>query len=204
MCTFGNFLKIKSQKIQERLLLASFQCFILTYVVFCSIILLQGAAVTSTTLIFANKENINRDKKYVQYVPKFTFSSVLSSFFRKLMVIFCLKHKFILLPKVRCSVNNTLDFSQQRCNEMKKKQNNKKNNAVVLFSTQKNIAMVVRGSFPFFNTYLKNTFIMKIMIENIKQRFFYFHSVDPMIKKPVRWFLLQINWLVPHWLGPLS
>lgn len=37
--------------------------FILTYVVFYSIILLQGAAVTNTTLIFANKENINRDKK---------------------------------------------------------------------------------------------------------------------------------------------
>ena len=63
MRAFGNFLKIKSQKIQEFLLLASFQCFILTYVVFCSIILLQRAAVTNTTLIFANKENINRDKK---------------------------------------------------------------------------------------------------------------------------------------------
>ena len=47
-----------------------------------------------------------------------------------------------------------------------------KNNSVVLFSTQKNIALVGRGSFPFFNTYLKNTYIMKIMIENVKQRFF--------------------------------
>ena len=86
------------------------------------------------------------------------------------MVTFCLKHKFILLLKVRCSVNNTLDFSRQRCNKMKKKK--KKKQCSGAFFHPKNIAKVVRGSFPFFNTYLKNTFIMKIMIENVKQRFF--------------------------------
>ena len=103
---------------------SSFQGFIIVfYVVSCSFVLTRAATVTNTILIFRNKEQLNRNGS--QYILKFSLDVCFCPefiFFGKSWIHFCLKRKSIFLLKVRFSTNNVLDFSRQKCDEMKKKQ----------------------------------------------------------------------------------
>ena len=134
-------------------------------------ILLQAAILTNTIIIFLYKENIIiKENLWIQkrqYILKFTLDVFFCPefiFFEKhgyilfMQVYFVL---FILLLKVRFSLNDTLDFSGQRCDEMKKKATTQ----WCFFPPRKKIiVLVVRAIFSFFNIFLEN--IIKLFVLN--------------------------------------
>ena len=117
-------------------------------------ILLQAGMLTNTIIIFLYKENIIKENLWIQklqYILKFTldvffcpeFIFFWNAWLHFVYFVFYFV-LFILLLKVRFSLNDTLDFSGQRCDEMKKKAATqwcffppRNNNTMVLFSTQK-------------------------------------------------------------------
>ena len=168
---FCNFLTWKSQTIHEFWLWLRFQYFILVYHGHQR---LQRSPIpyqySSTKQTLLGKGNLWIQKR--QYILKFTLHvfSCPEFIFLSIKATFCLKSKLFLF-KVRFSIYNTLDFNERKWNEEEKQYSG-------AFSPprKKNIVLIVRASFPFFNTYLKNKiklFVLnQIMMTEYRAEFF--------------------------------